>query len=106
MNESSFDYDCLYVVAELGTHYCKIGICKSAGNVESRIKSLQIGNPRRLYFRRIFRVEHAYKVEQYFHSKFDKFRVLGEWFNLKNKNLLRHVDSTIRKNEGTVVYTE
>lgn len=59
----------------------KIGVSRS---VKSRMKQLQTGSPVELKLIRKIKVGEKI-TEQYFHNKFRKHRVHGEWFERKGK---------------------
>lgn len=68
----------------------KIGI---AGDVESRMASLQTGNPFPLCLEGCYGFENAEIVEKAVHQKFAEFRKRGEWFDLHKENVeeFRHI---------------
>ena len=58
----------------------KIGKAK---NVERRLKTMQTGNPKKLYIRVVLNCGSdlaAYEMESNLHRRFKKFRKYGEWF--------------------------
>ena len=109
MKDSIESYDCLYIVLEFvdgkTTNYCKIGLCKEIGNIEKRLSMLQNGNPRRLIFARIYRVENAFEVEQYLHGKYDTHRQVGEWFKIAN-HYFGNIDKIILNRNGKIIYAD
>jgi len=73
-----------HATAPSGKEFIKIG--KASGTVETRIKQLQTGNPRRIESVQCFKTPNqqiAHDVEGYLHSTFNRSRVAGgEWFML------------------------
>lgn len=69
----------LYVIRQLETGFCKIGISK---NPDSRVKELQVASPYKLRVSLIVSINigTAKRLEQELHDYFKKFRVSGEWF--------------------------
>ena len=58
----------------------KIGI---ASNVESRLDTLQIGNPNKLEILLVYKAKsrkHAFALENWMHRTFKKENIRGEWF--------------------------
>jgi hypothetical protein len=73
----------LYVLHCNG-HY-KIGITTSS--VAKRIRSLQTGNAHKISRYWSKRCSNYAEMEKYFHRKFAKKRLIGEWFALDSKDL-------------------
>lgn len=69
-----FTGDALYFIREGKDGPIKIG----RGNPEARVKTLQIGNPRRLWIMGI--VEDSGFTEAFWHAAFIASRMIGEWF--------------------------
>jgi hypothetical protein len=70
----------------------KIGV---TSNIEGRISNLQTGNPWVLVCKALIpcaNKEQAYKLESYFHNRFKKKRMNGEWFKLYNFNMKKILD--------------
>src|SRR5687768_13972941 len=63
--------------------YYKIGI---ANDLQSRLASLQTGNPYRLMVIACFEFPNAAVVEKALHHKFAGVRKIGEWFLLGEKD--------------------
>ena len=62
--------------------YTKIGIAK---NMENRLLSLQVGNPKKLNIISFIPCSsefYARKIEKYLHEQLNCCRVMGEWFKL------------------------
>lgn len=77
----------VYFIKNKSTGLTKIG-CSS--NIEKRIKSLQVGSSEKLEcFLRILDINYR-KLEKKFHKVLNNYRIIGEWFDLRNlghKNL-------------------
>lgn len=74
----------VYVLEEEGTGFYKIG--KSVeSNFESRMISLQAGNPRKLTVLYSVLVKDPYKIEADLHYKYSQYNGNGEWFKLTPK---------------------
>jgi hypothetical protein len=69
-----FKGDALYFIREGLDGPIKIG----RGNPQDRLKTLQIGNPRRLCIMGV--VEHNGYAEAFWHVVFSELRLIGEWF--------------------------
>lgn len=77
---------CVYFITD--GSYIKIGI---AASIPSRVKQLQTGNPNKLsvlYLIDVKSQKEALKIEQQYHNYFSSKRKLGEWFDIKEKDLL------------------
>lgn len=59
------------------TNRLKIGI---TNNIDTRIKTLQTGNPEPIKLEYIEERYKPHKAETYLHHKFQKYQVSGEWF--------------------------
>lgn len=78
---------CVYFITD--GNYIKIGV---AASIPSRVKQLQTGNPNRLSVLYLIDAKtqiEALRIEQKYHKFFEKKRKLGEWFDLKEKDLLK-----------------
>lgn len=73
----------VYFIQEEGTNFVKIGYSKTKEGVDERLKSLQTGNARKLSL--LFLFNGSIDDEKDLHKAFKKQRVLGEWFNIKDK---------------------
>ena len=98
----------LYIVRS-GEYFIKIGI---AGDVDKRIKALQIGNPELLQLWAAFKSTRSFvkELEEYMHEELESWKVHGEWFELEDEpiEILRDIvevnkefisDVRIHKNE-------
>lgn len=70
---------CVYFAQQGNSGPIKIG---SAFNPVYRVKSLQTGNPQRLYLRAVVVEKPAYRqvLERPLHELFEDYRIRGEWF--------------------------
>lgn len=64
--------------------YYKIGI---AYNLESRINTLQVGNPYKIDFYTCLKTKKAKEIEKKLHKLFEKKRLRGEWYELSEEDL-------------------
>jgi len=71
--------DNIYLI--LSEPYCKIGI---ANDVESRLATLQTGNPVELKILACFEFPNASIVEKVLHQKYEGLRIRGEWFRMSS----------------------
>lgn len=70
----------------------KIGV---TSDIDSRIASLQTGNPYILKCKALIPCKdknQAYNLESYLHDRFKKKRMVGEWFKLYDFNLKKILD--------------
>lgn len=76
----------VYLLRQQNSDFYKIGV---SGDVVSRIKQLQVGNPHKIEVFKCFEFEYdeAYEVEIQAHKNFFKFHINGEWFNFNSENL-------------------
>lgn len=68
----------------------KIGVTR--GDVEKRIKKLQTGNSGEIYLVSKYETEHPFLMEKMLHTRFGIDRVLNEWFELKNEDVLNFIN--------------
>ena len=68
----------------------KIGVTR--GKVENRIKKLQTGNSGEIYLVSKYETEHPFLMEKMLHTRFGVDRVLNEWFELKDEDVLKFVE--------------
>lgn len=69
-------------------HLVKIGL---STNPESRLKQLQTGNPHRLELIWTFPCADMSAAEDAFHRTFERFRKVGEWFDLAPNDSPEHI---------------
>mgnify|MGYP001582170625 CR=1 FL=1 len=81
VNEENWRY---YIYIIKCKEFYKIGI---ANNLDSRLTTLQTGNPYvlEIYFAKKHKL--AIKLEKYLHNYFIEKRTNGEWFKLDDKDL-------------------
>ncbi len=82
----------IYIVTD-GTAF-KIGI---AGDMKKRLSGIQNGNPRQIELIHYQKVSKAVKLEKMLHKYFSEERLMGEWFDLSDKQL----SSAIKIIEGS-----
>jgi hypothetical protein len=70
--------------------YVKIGF--TSGDVVSRVRYMQIGNPHKLNL--IAAISGGTDVERRLHDRFSHHRVRGEWFVL-HKEIIEYIDTFI-----------
>lgn len=78
---------CVYVIAEKGTKYCKVGISDNPG---ARLSTIQTGNPRKLFV--AFRTDpmdrdFAAQIEYRLLKAMRDFRKEGEWLRVPHEIL-------------------
>jgi len=71
---------CVYFISD-GT-YVKIG---ATTDVESRLKALQVGNPRELRILSVIPTDDPYALEAILHNRFADKQVNQEWYDLKKE---------------------
>ena len=64
----------------------KIGVTR--GDVSKRIKKLQTGNSGEIYLVSQYQTEHPFMMEKMLHARFNVDKVLNEWFELKNEDVI------------------
>lgn len=78
------EQDCLYVVRHGKSQVFKIGY----GNPKKRIASMQVGNPVLLSLYLYVKLgELCRHFEKFFHKRYKKYRITGEWFFFPNEVL-------------------
>ena len=68
----------IYFIQSEENGYIKIGYSQNANTLETRLSTLQIGNPHRLTLLKT--IEGDIKYEKVLHLVFADDRILGEWF--------------------------
>tara|TARA_R100001460_G_scaffold46103_1_gene83529 strand:+ start:35 stop:376 length:342 start_codon:yes stop_codon:yes gene_type:complete len=76
----------IYIIKNVNTSYYKIGISK---NIHRRLRQLELQSGCKLQLTDWYLLDtnnplKAKDIEQKLHSKYKKFNVIGEWFNLEN----------------------
>jgi predicted GIY-YIG superfamily endonuclease len=89
----------VYLIQSLENGYYKIGVSK---NPNKRIKQLQTGNPATLKLITIFKTEHSYRIESFFHKRFSHCRREGEWFELNIQNELDFLNECKKIENGVL----
>lgn len=80
--------DSVYFILAAGQDLVKIGV---SNNIRKRFKSLQTMSPVDLVLAGV--VSGGRMLEQFLHEILAEARVKGEWFDLKNENVLKVVES-------------
>lgn len=77
----------VYLINEVDTNIYKIGISKKPAN-EERIKNLQTGNHNELEL--VFEIKSKCytTLEKTLHRTFKDYNLKGEWFDIKDKNMI------------------
>ena len=70
----------------------KIGITKNKVE-KGRLGNLQTGNSDELYVVNVFECEHYFKLEGMLHRKYNGLNKRGEWFNLKDEEVLTFTET-------------
>jgi hypothetical protein len=80
----------LYLVSEGDAGPIKI---RRSVNADSRLASLQTGNPRPLRVLRCYRMPAAdvIEAEQMLHEELRDFSLVGEWFDLSERFILQYM---------------
>lgn len=78
------DSGAIYIVRMKGTDYFKVGY--TSGTVQTRMKQLQVGNPKPLKFVTTWGGD--MDAEKEVHDMLGEFRTKGEWFELTTEDLL------------------
>ena len=77
----------IYVIRHGDTNMYKIGISKLT--IQTRISTMQSGNPIKLNCIQQIYTPNASIIEKKIHNIFSKNKIRGEWFELSDKNLLK-----------------
>jgi hypothetical protein len=86
----------VYLIAEKGTEFCKVGV---ADDIEARIATLQIGNPRPLFVANCWSLasrSEAFSLESLVLKAFAGESAIGEWVKASPKRVAQFVDNVIR----------
>jgi len=70
---------------EIANRY-KIGSTK-AENINKRLKQLQTGSSSELFIKDYYETEHPFKLEKMLHNHFKSSNVIGEWFDLEERDV-------------------
>ena len=65
----------------------KIGVTR--GSIENRMKKLQTGNSGEIYLINKYQTEHPFIMEKMLHTRFNVDRVLNEWFELSDEDVIK-----------------
>ncbi len=86
----------VYIIENTYSHDTKIGI---SNNPEKRIKQLQTGSSRllKIQYTILFNTRNeAIKAENSLHKKYSKYRLMGEWFEVDYKKVIKFVSEKYR----------
>lgn len=75
----------IYILHVSGTNKYKIGKSKDPLR---RIKEIQTGSPDKIIIERIIKVKNMHKEERVIHQIFQRYRTVGEWFEINDKSIL------------------
>ena len=85
---------CVYLLGDWDKeNRYKIGVTR--GDVEKRIKKLQTGNSGEIYLIAKHETEHPFLMEKMLHQQYGMYRVLNEWFELSNEDVLKFQERCI-----------
>jgi porphobilinogen deaminase len=78
---------CVYLLGDWDKeNRYKIGVTR--GDVQKRIKKLQTGNSGEIYLISKYETEYPFLMEKLLHSQYAVYRVLNEWFELSDEDVL------------------
>lgn len=77
----------VYLLRMDDTDYYKVGV--SAGDPNTRVATLQIGNPIELHLIAASEQEKPYQVEADIHMALEEYQVRGEWFRVERDVVIR-----------------
>lgn len=75
----------VYLIRSGSSDKVKVGWTGTEAGVESRLKSMQTGNPEQLAILGYFKVSSS-KTEKIIHSYFEEKHITGEWFELSDED--------------------
>lgn len=79
----------VYLIYDETNKKYKIGVTKN--DVVMRLRKLQTGNPSVLSIKFIHRTDYMYRMETMLHNHFKQCKVLNEWFELTNSDVINFV---------------
>lgn len=85
----------IYVISEPGSSVAKIG---KATNVRDRLSGIQTSNPRPLIVR--WRTPGGRPLERQLHDHFERFRLVGEWFDFGALDPVAEVRAAVKQITG------
>lgn len=86
----------VYLITQAGTRPVKIG---QAGDVASRLRSLQTSNPYKLKV--LWRTPGDKGLERTLHNRFAKYRTQGEWFDFGCLDPVKEVEAAVNEIQAT-----
>jgi len=78
----------IYLAQQVGSNLYKIG---SSYDPDSRIKQLQTANGEKIQLIETFETSYKFKLEKSLHRKFIQHQTLGEWFALREEDVLNFI---------------
>ncbi len=88
----------VYIIQEEGSNFFKIGFTQDI-NIEKRLSSLQVGNPKKLVIRGFFYTA-SQDTEKILQQLMSDKKVSGEWYELGDRDIKMLLDSTWREKNG------
>lgn len=76
----------VYLISDEENNKYKIGVTKN--DVNKRLKKLQTGNSSLLSIKKVHATDYMYRMETLLHNYFSKQRILNEWFELSNEDII------------------
>lgn len=76
----------VYLISDEENNKYKIGVTKN--DVNKRLKKLQTGNSSPLSIKQVHSTNYMYRMETLLHNHFSKQRILNEWFELSNEDII------------------
>lgn len=80
----------VYLICDNSNEKYKIGVTKQ--DINKRIKKLQTGNYTELFVSKYYKTEFPFRMEKMLHNKFNVNRVLNEWFDLSDYDVIHFID--------------
>ena len=89
----------LLQVESNGTETFKIGVTKK--DINTRISSLQTGNPNKISLLKFYESDNYKKIERLLHKKYfsNRTETNNEWFILTNEDVISFIDDCKKQDE-------
>lgn len=84
----------IYLIYDLTNQAYKIGVTKR--DCEKRLKQLQTGNPNELELIFHKSTDHPYRLESMLHHCFNEKKILNEWFDLSEEDVINFEETTLK----------
>jgi hypothetical protein len=88
----------VYLIANSEWTQFKIGITKK--DINERINNLKTGNGSEIFLVNTFESNHYKKIEKMLHKKYNSKRLVGEWFELSDDDIIRFKDDCQKLNDA------